>query len=255
MLNGTIPLIRGNQNTTKLINQLKQSAKQYKTLSKDEEQLLISKYKNNREQLNKLLQMHNIKLVFNIAKKYMSKTKDFDTLVMNGMKGLAEAATRFDITKNIKFVTYAHWWIRKYILGTFDQKKNFIENHSISFDSPVTDGKNGQDGSTTTFANVIDEYVEPSQYKDTSIAHELSSIEQKEICKHLYEALEQDTSLSADDKNIFIDYLYHKEKSRDIAMKYGVDVQEIFKIKNTVLDKFKNILSEQYDIKSYKDVM
>lgn len=71
--------------------------------------------------------MHNIKLVFNIAKKYMSMTNDFDGLVMNGVKGLAEAATRFDITKNIKFVTYAHWWVRKYILETFDKRRTYID--------------------------------------------------------------------------------------------------------------------------------
>lgn len=71
--------------------------------------------------------MHNIKLVFNIAKKYMSLTNDFDGLAMNGVKGLAEAASRFDITKNIKFVTYAHWWVRKYILETFDKRRTYID--------------------------------------------------------------------------------------------------------------------------------
>ena len=55
------PIIRGNQNTTKLINTLKAASIQYKCLTKDEEQKMIDKYKNNRPLLNNLLFMHNIK--------------------------------------------------------------------------------------------------------------------------------------------------------------------------------------------------
>ena len=62
-------IIKGNQNTTKLIAELKKMAKQYPPLSKDEEDDLISKNKCNRQKLNNLLFMHNIRLVFNVAKK------------------------------------------------------------------------------------------------------------------------------------------------------------------------------------------
>ena len=77
---------------------------------------MIAKYKGNREKLNELLVMHNIKFVFTVAKKYMSKTRDFDGLVQEGLKGLAEAAARFDIDRGNKFITYAGWWIRKFML-------------------------------------------------------------------------------------------------------------------------------------------
>ena len=90
MTNMTV--IQNNQNTTKLINALKQAAKQYKPLNKEQEQELIWQHKDNRDKLNELLFMHNIKLVFNLAKKYAAKSKDFDNLVQEGMKGLAEAA-------------------------------------------------------------------------------------------------------------------------------------------------------------------
>ena len=76
-------VIAGNQNTTLLLNQLKAAKDQYPNLSKDEERAIIKKYKKNRKELNRLLFMHNIKLVFNMAKKYMSKTNDFDGLVQD----------------------------------------------------------------------------------------------------------------------------------------------------------------------------
>ena len=70
-----ITSIQNNENTTKLLNLLKRSERQYPCLSKDEEQALIEKYKDDRETLNKLLFMHNIKAVFNQAKAFVMKTK------------------------------------------------------------------------------------------------------------------------------------------------------------------------------------
>ena len=99
-------IIKGNQNTTKLIAELKKAASQYKTLSKDEEAKMIEDNKHDREKLNDLLFMHNIRIVFNIAKKYMSKTDDFDSMVQDGMLGLAIAANNFDISRGTKFITY-----------------------------------------------------------------------------------------------------------------------------------------------------
>ena len=76
---------------------------------------MIEKYKDDRDRLNHLLFMHNIRIVFNMAKTYMSKTNDYDSLVQNGMQGLAEAARRFKVDKNIKFCTYATIWVKKYM--------------------------------------------------------------------------------------------------------------------------------------------
>ena len=106
-------IICGNQNTTKLINQLKASSTQYPVLNKKQEREMIEQNRNNRDRLNFLLFMHNIRTVFNQAKAYVSKTNDFDALVQNGMMGLGEAARRFDIDRDIKFCTYATIWVKK----------------------------------------------------------------------------------------------------------------------------------------------
>lgn len=71
--------------------------------------------------------MHNIRLVFNIAKKYKGKTDDFDNMVQNGYLGLMQAVNRFDIDKGIKFVTYAYPWVMKFILSEFYAKNKEID--------------------------------------------------------------------------------------------------------------------------------
>ena len=134
-------IIKGNQNTTKLIAELKKTANKYSTLSKEEESKMIEDNKHNREKLNDLLFMHNIRLVFSIAKKYMSKTDDFDSMVQDGMLGLAIAANNFDITRGVKFITYAMPWIKKKVLERFYIKENEITKRSVSLNAPTSSQK------------------------------------------------------------------------------------------------------------------
>ena len=70
-----------NVNTTKLINEIKNAKDQYPVLSKEEERELIEKYRGDRTELNRQLCLHNVKMVFNMAKSFVTKTKDFDSLV------------------------------------------------------------------------------------------------------------------------------------------------------------------------------
>ena len=247
-------VIAGNQNTTLLLNQLKAAKDQYPNLSKDEERAMIKKYKKNRKELNKLLFMHNIKLVFNMAKKYMSKTNDFDSLVQDGMIGLGEAVNRFDIKKNIKFCTYAYIWIKKYMTMNFYGKQVEIDKRSMSLDMPSLCTSRSSGGNDVTLENYVNEYIEPTCNSVKTISEELSANEQKEICKSLMDELEQDNSLSATDKAMFIDMFYNREKTRDIADKYGVTPADVNNVKGLVLSKFRDILNHTMNITSYSQL-
>lgn len=66
--------------------------------------------------------------------------------------------------------------------------------------------------------------------------------------------LDNDNSLSATDKAIFVDIFYNKEKPRDLAEKYGKELKDIVLIKNSVLSKFKRILQNEYQIQHYSDI-
>ena len=247
-------VIAGNQNTTLLLNQLKAAKDQYPNLSKDEERAMIKKYKKNRKELNRLLFMHNIKLVFNMAKKYMSKTNDFDSLVQDGMIGLGEAVNRFDIKKNIKFCTYAYIWIKKYMTMNFYGKQVEIDKRSMSLDMPSLCTSRSSGGNDVTLENYVNEYIEPTCNSVKTISEELSANEQKEICKSLMDELEQDNSLSATDKAMFIDMFYNREKTRDIADKYGVTTADVNNVKGLVLSKFRDILNHTMNITSYSQL-
>lgn len=246
-----ITSIQHNENTTKLCNFLKRSEKQYPCLTKEEERVLIEKYKDDRETLNKLLFMHNIKAVFNQAKAFVMKTKDFDNLVQDGMLGLGEACRRFDPSKDVKFITYAMPWIRKFILANFYGKQSELEKRSVSIASLVsTLAENSRGNKEAAFDAVINECVDPS-YSVVSIEEQLSTDEKEVICKDLLNKVEADNSLSANDKAIFIDVVCNKERASDVALKYQTSKTYINELKSKVLNKLRNILETEYDVHAY----
>lgn len=248
-------MIQNNQSTTKLINQLKNSNVQYPPLNKEQEQALINQYRDDRDKLNELLYMHNIRLAFNMAKKYATKTRDFDALVSNCLFGLSVACQRFDIDKGIKFSTYATNWIFKYCLSGFYDKQNEIDNVSVSLNEPQLCSKTkSNNGNEVTLENYVNEYIDLSVTQNKTIEQEINQSEMSDICKDLFSRLDADDSLSAIDKNVFIDNVCYKEKAKDIAEKYNITAQSVNQIKYKVLSKFKDILNNEYNISTFDQI-
>jgi RNA polymerase primary sigma factor len=58
----------------------------------------------------------NLKLVVKIAKAYMLPGLNLLDLIQEGNVGLIQAASKFDYRKNVKFSTYAAWWIKQAVV-------------------------------------------------------------------------------------------------------------------------------------------
>ena len=241
-----------NANTTKLINEIKNAKDQYPVLSKEEEQELIKKYRNDRTELNRLLCLHNVKMVFSMAKSFMTKTRDFDSLVQNGMLGLMEAAKRFDVDKNIKFCTYAAIWIRKYFSMDYYTSQYKIDQVTSSLDEPATFSSDDSADETSFLENSLHKYVDPT-YQDSikPIDDSISANENSELCAKLYSKLSTDTSLSAVEKDVFMKLFIDNEKTRDVAAEYHINPSTVAEIRRKVLGKFRNILAADYGITEY----
>ena len=87
-----------------------------KYLSKKEEYdlLLAFKKKNDKKALSKLIDSYQ-RLVISIAFKLKGYNSSVEELIQEGNIGILIAAKKFDTKKNVRFSTYASWWIKAYI--------------------------------------------------------------------------------------------------------------------------------------------
>ncbi len=90
-------------------------------LTPEEELELARKARNKKrgkeaqEEARKRLIQANLRLVVNIAKRYLQLGLPLPDLIEEGNLGLMKAAEKYDYRKGYRFSTYASWWIRQFI--------------------------------------------------------------------------------------------------------------------------------------------
>ena len=82
-------------------------------LEENHEKVLAKKWIKNKDEkaLHELTQSH-IRLVIAFAVKYKNYGLNLSDLIQEGNIGLMKAAERFSLDKDVRFSTYAGWWIR-----------------------------------------------------------------------------------------------------------------------------------------------
>ena len=68
----------------------------------------------------------NLRLVVKIAKAYASSDVSFLDIVQEGNLGLIKAASKYDYKRNVRFSTYAAWWIKQSIVRALSNKRRVI---------------------------------------------------------------------------------------------------------------------------------
>jgi RNA polymerase primary sigma factor len=84
-------------------------------LTPEEERELGYRIRQGDEEALRRLVEGNLRFVVSYTKRYRGLGVTFLDLIHEGNLGLMEAARRFDPGRNVKFITYAVWWIRQAI--------------------------------------------------------------------------------------------------------------------------------------------
>jgi len=95
-------------------------------LTFEEELDLSRRVEAGEEAARKRLIQANLRLVVKIAKAYSRYGTAFLDLIQEGNLGLINAAGKFDYRKNVRFSTYASWWIKQSIVRALVNKNRMI---------------------------------------------------------------------------------------------------------------------------------
>jgi RNA polymerase primary sigma factor len=90
---------------------------QFPQLTPEEEKEIGARARSGDEDAFRKLIEANLRFVVAMAKKYARSGYPLHELINEGNLGLIEAASRFDPSRGVRFITYASWWIRQAILA------------------------------------------------------------------------------------------------------------------------------------------
>jgi len=198
---------RGASSSQSLKKYLQEISRLPRITADDEKKLGARIHKGDKEALKKLVEA-NLRFVVSFAKKYRGCGLSFLDLINEGNIGLIEAAKRFDPKKNVKFITYAVWWVRQSIIHA-------LSDQSGAFRLPQKQAnllyRIGKTISTLTFELhrspspeeiaerleiPADEVLSLLRVADDNVS--LSTVIDEEHEFHLADKLEQDMMPSAD---------------------------------------------------------
>jgi RNA polymerase primary sigma factor len=130
----------------------------HKQLTREEEYELSRRARKGDAEARRILAVSNLPFVVAVAKKFSSRAR-LDDLVQEGNVGLMKAIEHFDSKKNVRFATYAVWWIRAYITRYLKDNRSQVRGgehermsmSDLSLDTPL------DDESDTTYMDRIED--------------------------------------------------------------------------------------------------
>ncbi len=92
-----------------------EAVRKYEPLDRATEQRVARRARRGDKEAQRLLVVHNLRLVLAVSRKFAGRGVRLDDLVQEGNIGLLKAVEHFDPKRGTRFSTYAVWWIRAYV--------------------------------------------------------------------------------------------------------------------------------------------
>lgn len=226
------------------------------------------------EKAKEMLVRNSLRFVVSVAKQYLVKGIDISDLVSEGNIGLLKAAEKYDPASEYRFLSYAVWWVRKYILNYINSQRlikipqnkldilnklrKFAKNYNmVNLVDPSVD-----DFISAGFTIEEYEFYESSHNLDATslddeIAMDEGSLTKKDLLVSNYDDLVEDqtneesnkykvqqllTRLSQKEREIIID-LFGMNGGKmhvvDVAKKHNLCTERIRQIKDSSLKKLR----------------
>ena len=109
------------------LNQYMREIGKIKLLTREEEIKLAGAIKHGDPKAVQEMVRRNLKYVVTVANKYRGFGMSLQDLIEEGNIGLIQAAKRFDVSRNVKFITYAVWWIKQAIMHSLAEQSGTVK--------------------------------------------------------------------------------------------------------------------------------
>lgn len=163
--------------------------KECNPITREEEKELIHLAKNGDLSARNKVLTSNLKFVFDVAKSYKGQGIPMEELIAEGNMGLVHAFDKYDESKDVKFISYAVWWIRWHIQDAISRKREIIEKEVYNDEiTPNTDNKDKQnkeivDSDNNEITLVINNIESTENFEKTT--------EHKDLVRHLLTKLDK----------------------------------------------------------------
>ena len=93
-----------------------------KVMTAERERYLATRMKSSdltltdKQQIEEELLTGNLRFVITVAKQYQNQGLDLSDLIAEGNLGLMKAIKNFDWYKDLRFISYAVWWVKQSII-------------------------------------------------------------------------------------------------------------------------------------------
>lgn len=121
-MTGSTNNIASDEGLAEYYNQIRQ----FPLLDQEAEVNLSRRVLGGDESARKALIEGNLRLVVKIARQYAASGMGFMDLIQEGNLGLMHAAEKFDYKREVRFSTYASWWIKQSISRAISNKRRAI---------------------------------------------------------------------------------------------------------------------------------
>jgi RNA polymerase primary sigma factor len=212
--------------------------KPYKPISRAKERKLIrASKKGNLKAKNELL-TSNLRFVFDVARKYTGRGLPISDLISEGNLALIRAIDKFDEKRDVKFISYAVWWVKQAMIESIKKEKVL---NNVSFDEEYSD----EAFENPTMFDREDEYICTN---DTYFSNEKDE-EDKELTENQIRLLESVMCVLGEREKDVIESFYGLNGKKQMTLlelgkKYDISSERVRQIKLTAIRKLRTKVME-----------
>jgi len=205
--------------------------KNNKPLTKKEEHELLWKYKYNNDisARNRLISS-NLRYACKLASAYRNRGICYSDLISEANDGLIEAIDKFDLSKDVKLISYSKWWIMQRIQSAIEKKNRMPESEiPEEKDTPVMEGDDITAQSIPHYTN-----------EDTFITEDERQQDENDKIAFLNELLKVLNKRELDMVNMYFGRCGYKENTlEEIGKKYKLTKERVRQIIENAFTKLR----------------